>query len=314
MMMAPFCVRSTRFESAHGSNRWWRVHQRSSLLHYCLLVPIFEALITWGSYWNSSIPPVSAEVELVWLAVLSMASFILIFTFCSRSSFRMTVHTIQIMQLPCAVAFLCERIINTDFGGEIAIIVAVMLCSIFEIFTVPDFFATIVPVKRHYLADASHIEMAEFAYGESRRRYDEEEDDGEESDEGAALQSTDLAEKASNRSWNTLVSLLNNAEPARMTYEEMRNLIERCKAKLDRIAQCSEQNSGAATPIERRMISGGEYSPRTPSPRAPQPSKTGRRSSSINPLSLSGGLEAVAAAAIKGARNNAKRFGNKPEC
>lgn len=257
-MIAPHCFPSDRFERKPRGSRWWLVYRRVAFLQYCLLVPLFELLITWGARVDPVFAPVSAEVELAWLAVLVMSCFALVVAFVTRSSYSMTAHTVQIMQLPCATTFLCERIVNGHAGGEIAVIVAIMLCSLFEICTLPDFFSVFgVATRRNGLRDRSphsRSSSAGVSGGEEiilrSTNYADER-----SEDGAAMQSTELADNASRQALANLFELLATAEPARMSQTELRAFVSKCKKKVEMASQSSETHSGP--PPDVRMTSRG---------------------------------------------------------
>lgn len=261
LMLVPHCVRSVRFDSSLSRNKWWFVHRRMALLHYAFLVPFFELFVTWGPtlLGEATISPFAAEVQLVWLSVL-VATAVILLTACGvRTGYRMMIYVGQILELPCMVAFLCERATNDSFGGgETSVIGAIVVCSVIEVFTVPDFFHNYFPNRqsdtaafsRDYDGSGNGVPMnsaqkrslsgSAVAAG------------GELSDDGELHASHDLAENATTRLLRDLFALIETAKPSTMTIIEMRVLIERCKEKLLRVAQAQqpmvEPHLSAASP------------------------------------------------------------------
>jgi len=323
MMTLPYCVRSRRFESLQRGNRWWYIHKRSSVLHYLILAPLFELLVTWGARVTDSIAPVAAEVELLWLAVLLSGCFMLMFSCFTRSGFRMAVHTVQIMQLPCFVAFLCERIVNTHIGGEISIIVGLIVCAIFEVFTVPDFFTVLVPAlaKQTDADDDNDIDYDDDEEGEavSPREIAMRSTDfhGEHSDDGMGLESHDLAEKASTRAVANLLVLLQQVDPSKMNVDELRAFVRRCKRKLESISQSSDSHSGAGLPVERGVYAGVEYTEgylKLPIPANAAAANAAAAASTT--MIMSGGGTSIISPMSTGpfTRYSSRRSVNTPEC
>lgn len=252
-ILMPHCSRSTRFESSITRGKWRIFHRRLAVLHYGFLAPLFEVFVTWGAtiFGEQAIVPLAAEVELSWLAVLIGTCVILVVAALTRTSYRMMVYTVQIMELPCTTAFFCERAVNANFGGETVIVVALLICSIVEVFTVPDFFVNYFPqnvqVARPDSANELHTQNMLPTLAERS-------EDVREADE-----SFELAELSTTRMLKDLFEMIRTANPPVMKTTEMREFIAHCQKKLADIVRTQEHVTRNESPRQLSPRENSEY-------------------------------------------------------
>ena len=219
-MLLPHLVKSTRLESSPQRNKWWSVHKRISIVHYFFLAPLFEVFVIWGSnvFGVAVVKPVALEVLITWLSIVVLCIVVLMVAFCTRNAYRMMVHSAQLMELPCMLLFFCDRCVKPFIGGEIVILVVLIVCNTIEIFTVPDFFFNYFP-RNEQVQKLSEQELQQFnkTILDFNRNADDEN------------QSHAMLERSLYDRIETLYETIETADPKTMAISDMRDFISLCQ-------------------------------------------------------------------------------------
>lgn len=256
LAVLPHCIRSDRFESSAACNRWWFVHKRMALLHYLLLVPLFELFVTWGAtmFGDDRVKPIAANVQLAALAFLIASCLVLVVACATRRSYRMMIYTMQNMELQCVATYFCERIVNTGFGGESVVVAALLVCSLIEVFTVPDFFSHYHPPQGQDEAK----QMVDFARATPQWQIETSGDD---------MISHEVAARSLELSMKDLSRILRESRPETMNVLQLRELIDKCRRRLDEVDMQPPKVGGPSPrlqpppPPQQHQRSHSEYAP-----------------------------------------------------
>ena len=236
MLLLPHLVKSERLESSPLRNKWWYFHKRISLLHYLVLAPLFEVFIIWGSvvFGSDTIQPVVVEVLLAWLSIVILSIILLLIACCTRNAYRMMVYSTQLMELACTVMFFSDRCKDTRVSSEISVVVALVVCNVVEVFTVPDFFFNYFP-RNEDVPKLSEQELNNF--NKTIANFSDTND----------TQSQVIFQRSLNVSVESLFSTIESAEPNKMAISDMRDFIALVQRNVGDIKYAREMSS-ATTP------------------------------------------------------------------
>ena len=119
--------------------RYHLIRQRSSkterrciILHYLVMLPMFELFVIWGPHLNIHVAPNNSSVVVAWLVVLGSVLMLLAFGFWSTRAHLFALQMTQVLQAPAMVFFLVDRAMHSALGVEAIFIFGVLLCVLFE--------------------------------------------------------------------------------------------------------------------------------------------------------------------------------------
>jgi len=111
-----------------------RSERRAVLFHYLLILPLFEALVIWGPHLDIGVAENSPGIVVTWMALLGAGLLLLALGFWSARAHLFSMQLSQVMQLPGAMMFLCDRVIYHRLGVEAVFICALLAVVCVEIF------------------------------------------------------------------------------------------------------------------------------------------------------------------------------------
>jgi len=99
-----------------------------------LILPLFEALVIWGPHLDIGVAENSPGIVVTWMALLGAGLLLLALGFWSARAHLFSMQLSQVMQLPGAMMFLCDRVIYHRLGVEAVFICALLAVVCVEIF------------------------------------------------------------------------------------------------------------------------------------------------------------------------------------
>lgn len=239
LIIAPHFCKSVRFDSASESNKWSTWHRNWALVHYAVLYPLFEIFIIWG-FAFMSIELVSAEIIMLWLSVVSTSVILQIVCAVTKTGYRKTIYIIQVMEIPCMVAFICERLLLDKLNPEFTLPLGILFVTLVEVFTMPDFM----------FGKPTQPKLARSP--NSFQKFQSDENVGDEAKSHA------LVELSIERRLSGLIQMIEEANEKTMDLNDLKNFVKICKANVNSMTD-AKQVSSPGTPRSALSGSGTDY-------------------------------------------------------
>jgi len=130
-----------KFTRSQTMRMFYPTEKKVAFLQYVICLPAFEAFVIWGSYLGVSIDGNTASIVITWI-VMNIVRILLVLSSCRAvGNYRLMIHVSQCFNLPLAVMFFTDRIINSSIGIEGIFIGTLCLLALFEFFHVQDYFS-----------------------------------------------------------------------------------------------------------------------------------------------------------------------------
>lgn len=113
------------------------------VLQYAVCLPMFELFVIWGSQLGISIDGNTASIVITWIVVNIVRILLVLSACCATTNYRLMIHVVQCYNLPLAVMFFTDRIINSVIGVEGIFIGILCVLALFEFFHVQDYFSVV---------------------------------------------------------------------------------------------------------------------------------------------------------------------------
>jgi len=111
-----------------------RGERRAVLLHYLIVLPLFEIFVIWGPHFDERVQPSSASVVVGWLAVLAVSCCTTIVGCVSGYAHVFSLQFVQVLQFPMMLLFLCDRALYHTLGVESICTVAMLAVVVCELY------------------------------------------------------------------------------------------------------------------------------------------------------------------------------------
>lgn len=95
-----------------------KAERRFVLLHYLVILPLFQGFVIWGPQLDPRVLNNSASVVVAWLAVNVVSSLLLALGFWSARFHVFSLQMVQVIQWPVFLFFLCDRALYGAMGIE----------------------------------------------------------------------------------------------------------------------------------------------------------------------------------------------------